>query len=126
MYSLLPAFVSALFLGFGLYVLITEGLTRVSIPFVAMCGTTFVWQGTWAFLFQTSNADTAGVLVKVGYFFILFLPTTLYHFSIEVVSRRSERPALLSSYGLCAALAILLIKKRFSIASFENSDSAAD
>lgn len=109
MYSLLPAFVSALFLGFGLYVLITEGVTRVSVPFVAMCGTTFVWQGTWAFLFQTANAETATALVKVGYLFILFLPTTLYHFSIEVVSRRPERPALLASYGLCVVLAILLI-----------------
>lgn len=118
MYSLLPAFVSALFLGFGLYVLITEGVTRVSIPFVAMCATTFVWQGAWAFLFQSTHTDTAALLVKVGYFFILFLPTTLYHFSIEVVSRRSERPALFASYALCAVLAILLIAGNLIVDGF--------
>ena len=72
MYSILPAFVSALFLGFGLYVLATKGLTRVSVPFALMCATTFVWQGTWAFLFQTTDADVANVLVKAGYLFILF------------------------------------------------------
>lgn len=84
MYSILPAFVSALFLGFGVYVLLTEGLTRLSVPFALMCATTFFWQGTWAFLFQTSDPELSGVLVKVGYFFILFLPTTFYHFVTEV------------------------------------------
>lgn len=108
MYSLLPAFVSVLFLGFGLYVLTTEGVTRVSIPFAGMCAATFVWQGAWAFLFQTTSAQAADILVKVGYLFILFLPTTLYHFSIEIVSRHGERPALFASYALCVALAILL------------------
>lgn len=109
MYSLLPAFVSVLFLGFGLYVLNTEGVTRVSMPFIAMCAATFVWQGAWAFLFQTTSAQTADFLVKAGYLFILFLPTTLYHFSIEIVSRRSERPALFASYALCVVLAIILL-----------------
>ncbi|PMS23899.1 hypothetical protein C0Z18_01715 [Trinickia dabaoshanensis] len=109
MYSLLPAFVSALFLGFGVYVLATEGSTRVSAPFVAICATTFAWQGTWALLFQTSRADVGGVLVKIGYLFILFLPTTFYHFVTEVVSARSERTMLWSSYCVCAVLAIALM-----------------
>ncbi|WP_343665262.1 sensor histidine kinase [Paraburkholderia tropica] len=108
MYSILPAFVSALFLGFGVYVLLTEGVTRLSVPFASMCATTFVWQGTWAFLFQTSDPELAGALVKFGYLFILFLPTTFYHFVIEVSARRSERPLLLASYGLSVVLAMLL------------------
>lgn len=109
MYSLLPAFVSALFLGFGIYVLVTVGTTRMSVPFVAMCATTFVWQGTWAFLFQTTNAGVAHLLVKGGYLFILFLPTTFYHFVKEVVSSPGERPLLLGSYLLCALMAILVV-----------------
>ncbi|WP_206951801.1 sensor histidine kinase [Trinickia acidisoli] len=109
MYSLLPAFVSALFLGFGTYVLVAGGLTRISAPFIAMCATTFVWQGAWAFLFQTTNPHIAGLLVKTGYFFILFLPTTFYHFVKEVASCRNEKPLLLVSYGLCVVLAILLV-----------------
>lgn len=108
MYSILPAFVSALFLGFGVYVLLTEGVSRLSLPFAAMCGTTFVWQGTWAFLFQTSDPELSGALVKFGYLFILFLPTTFYHFVIEVATRRSERPLLFASYGLCVVLAMVL------------------
>lgn len=109
MYSLLPAFVSALFLGFGAYVLITEGVTRISVPFVAMCGTTFAWQGAWAFLFQTTGSSVALLLVKTGYLFILFLPTTFYHFISEVVSSSGERPWLHASYGLCIVLALLLL-----------------
>jgi signal transduction histidine kinase len=109
MYSILPAFVSALFLGFGVYVLLTEGLTRLSVPFALMCATTFFWQGTWAFLFQTSDPELSGVLVKAGYFFILFLPTTFYHFVIEVSARRGERALLIGSYALSALLAALLL-----------------
>jgi signal transduction histidine kinase len=109
MYSLLPAFVSALFLGFGAYVLMTEGVTRISLPFAAMCATTFAWQSAWAFLFQTPDPEVAARLVKVGYLFILFLPTTFYHFMAEVVARRGERRILLASYSLCVVLAILLM-----------------
>jgi signal transduction histidine kinase len=120
MYSILPAFVSALFLGFGVYVLLTEGVTRLSLPFAAMCGTTFVWQGTWAFLFQTSDPDLAGALVKFGYLFILFLPTTFYHFVIEVAARHGERPLLFASYGLSIVLAMLLPMSDAVVAGYGN------
>lgn len=109
MYSILPAFVSAQFLGFGVYVLLTEGFTRLSVPFALMCATTFIWQGTWAFLFQTSDPELAGALVKLGYLFILFLPTTFYHFVTEVSARRGERVPLMLSYALSIALATLLL-----------------
>jgi uncharacterized membrane protein len=118
MYSILPAFVSVLFLGFGLYVLVTGGVTRLSTPFALMCISTCLWQGTWAVLFQTTSADVAGVLVKVGYLFILFLPTTFYHFVTEVAGRRGEHRLLLVSYGLCALLAILLLTGDEVVAGF--------
>lgn len=120
MYSLLPAFVSALFLGFGAYVLVTEGFTRVATPFIAMCGTTFVWQATWAFLFQTTDPQVASELVKIGYLFILFLPTTFYHFVVEVAAARAEKWLLTVSYGLCAALAVLLLSGNEVIDGFRS------
>ena len=118
MYTILPAFVSALFLGFGVYVLVTAGATRVSVPFIAMCATTFAWQGTWAFLFQTTSPNVASWLVKVGYLFILFLPTTFYHFMVEVVAGRSDRTLLVGSYCLCAMLAFLLLTSHEIVSGF--------
>lgn len=109
MYAILPAFVSAIFLGYGLYVLVTQGVTRVATAFFLVCATTFAWQGTWAFLFQATHPDVALVLAKVGYLFILFLPTTFYQFICEVTERRTERPAVLASYGLSLILAVLLL-----------------
>ncbi|SDD89050.1 hypothetical protein SAMN05216345_12036 [Cupriavidus sp. YR651] len=109
MYAILPAFVSAIFLGYGLYVLVTQGVTRVSASFFLLCFTTFAWQGTWAFLFQATHPDVALVLAKVGYLFIIFLPTTFYHFICEVTECRRERPALLASYGLSLILSVLLL-----------------
>ncbi|MDE1179418.1 sensor histidine kinase [Paraburkholderia sp.] len=108
MYAIPTAFVSAMFIVFGLYVLITQGLTRLSVPFLLMCATTFAWQATWTLLFQTDDPQMAGWLVRLGYLFILFLPTTFYHFVTEVSARRRERPWLLASYGLCFLLAVLL------------------
>lgn len=108
MYAIPTAFVSALFVVFGLYVLITQGVTRLSAPFLLMCATTFAWQGTWTLLFQTRDPHIASVLVRVGYLFILFLPTTFYHFVTEVAARRRERPILLASYGLCLVFTVLL------------------
>jgi signal transduction histidine kinase len=118
MYSTLPAFVSALFLGFGVYVLLTEGVTRLSAPFATMCFLTFAWQGAWAFLFQATSPEVASVLVKAGYFFILFLPTTYYHFVIEVTERRDTRPLLMASYALCVILAVLLVTSDAVVAGY--------
>lgn len=109
MYAILPAFVSSIFLGYGLYVLVTKGVTRLTITFFLMCATTFAWQGTWAFLFQTTHPDVALLLARVGYLFIVFLPTTFYHFITEVTERRGERPWLLVSYGVSLLLAVVLL-----------------
>ncbi|WP_354683527.1 ATP-binding protein [Cupriavidus necator] len=109
MYAALPAFVSSTFLGYGLYVLVTKGVTRVSASFFLLCVTTFAWQGTWVFLFQAAHPDVAQLLARLGYLFILFLPTTFYHFIAEVTERRQERPLLLASYGMSLVLAVLLL-----------------
>lgn len=109
MYAILPAFVSSIFLGYGLYVLVTKGVTRLTLTFFLMCATTFAWQGTWAFLFQTAHPDVALLLARVGYLFIVFLPTTFYHFITEVTERRGERPWLLLSYGMSLLLAVVLL-----------------
>jgi signal transduction histidine kinase len=108
MYAIPTAFVSAMFVVFGLYVLISQGVTRLSAPFLLMCAATFAWQGAWTLLFQTDNPEIAGLLVRVGYLFILFLPTTFYHFVTEVTSQRREQPLLLTSYGICLVFAALL------------------
>ncbi len=108
MYSLLPAVVSMVFAGFSIYVLAKERMTRVWSPFIAVCTATFVWQGTWAILFQTTSVGVAVVLAKTGYVFIVFLPTAFYHFVTGVVSR-PEKTLLRMSYGLCLLLAILVL-----------------
>jgi two-component system, CAI-1 autoinducer sensor kinase/phosphatase CqsS len=105
MYSLLPALVSGLFFSYGIYVLIAKGITRLSTIFFLHCITTFFWQGTWAVLFQVRDPELAGVLIKLGYLFIIFLPTTLYHFFTEISGRQKEHRWVYASYGLAIVLA---------------------
>ena len=66
MYSIFPALVALLFLGYGFYILLSKGASRVSLTFFALCFTTFMWQGTWAFLFETRDPRIATVLIKLG------------------------------------------------------------
>lgn len=105
MYSLLPALVSGLFLGYGLYVLSSRGFSRISLSFLALCLASFGWQGTWAVLFQTTDPQLADRLIRAGYLVIIFLPTCLYHFVAAVLGPRTERRWLLVSYALALALA---------------------
>lgn len=109
MYSILPALVAALFLACGLYVAVDRGRSRVTDAFLLLCLTTAVWQGTWAVLFQTEDAAVASVLVRVGYLFILFLPTALYQFLAEIAEVRSERRWVGVSYGVAGLLALTLV-----------------
>lgn len=106
MYSVLPAVVSAAYLGYGLYVLAVKGLNRVSPSFFLLCVTTFFWQGTWAVLFQVRDAHWAQVLVRFGYLLIVFLPTTLYQFLVEISQRDSDRRWVCVSYVAAAVLGL--------------------
>jgi signal transduction histidine kinase len=107
MYSVLPAVVAALFLGYGLFVVAEKGFTRISASFLAVCVTTFFWQATWAVLFQVREPELALVLVKLGYLLILFLSTSLYWFLVEVSGCRTERRRVIWSIGVATALALL-------------------
>lgn len=108
MYSFFPATIAFLFLGYGLYVLRRRGRTRVTLSFFLLCLTTFMWQATWAVLFRISDPERALELAHLGYLMILFLPTTLYHFLVEVTDSARERPFVFLSYGLSLVLAVLL------------------
>jgi len=109
MYSVLPAVVSALFIGYGAFVLNSRGANRVSMTFFILCMSTFLWQAAWAVLFQTENPDHAWRIVQAGYVPILFLPTTLYHFITELTRRHQDRPFVYASYLLCGVLTMLLL-----------------
>lgn len=116
MYSVLPAVVSAVFLGYGLYVLAVKGVNRVSASFFLLCLTTFFWQGTWAVLFQVRDPHWADVLVRFGYLLILFLPTTLYQFLVEISERYSDRRWVYLSYAAASVLGFFDIGSNLFVA----------
>lgn len=118
MYSILPVVVAALFLACGLYVAVDRGRSRITDAFLLLCLTTAVWQGTWAVLFQVHDPETASVLVRLGYLFILFLPTTLYQFLAEIAEVRTERPYVRASYALACGLAVVLVTTDLFVAGY--------
>jgi len=106
MYSVLPALVSALFLAYGVYVVAEKGFNRISTSFFVLCFTTFCWQAAWAVLFQVRDEQTAGWLVRIGYLLILFLPTSLYQFLVEISHHDEERRWVWLSYGIAGVLGV--------------------
>lgn len=118
MYSILPALVSSLFLGYGIYVVGTQGFTRTTTSFFAVCITSFFWQGTWAVLFQVKDPHLAIFLIKFGYLLILFLPTSIYHFLIEISERAGERRYVYLSYGTAFVLAVFLFDTDLFISGY--------
>lgn len=118
MYSVLPVLVCALFLACGLYVIVDRGRNRVTQAFLLLCVTTAIWQGTWAVLFQVDDPHTAQVLVRVGYLFILFLPTTLYQFLVEISDAPDERRNVAASYLVACVLALVLAFSDLFVAGY--------
>lgn len=108
MYALIPALVSALFIGYGLFVLRSRGPSKTALTFFAVCLTTCFWQASWALLFMSRDPALAQSLARLGYLPILFLPTTLYHFIIELTGARGDRPWLCLSYLLAGVLGLLV------------------
>ncbi len=58
--------------------------------FFFLCLTTFAWQFSWAILFQIKDKNLAFLITKIGWSFILFLPTTLYHFLALISANKKE------------------------------------
>lgn len=118
MHSLLPAIVSLLFLGYGLYVLFVKGFSNVTTSFFALCITTFFWQFTWAVLFQAREPELAMLLIKFGYLLIIFLPTTLYHFLAEISGYAEERRLVYWSYSVAAVMAGFLLASDLFVSGY--------
>jgi two-component system CAI-1 autoinducer sensor kinase/phosphatase CqsS len=105
MYSILPGIVSLLFLFFGLYVVHSKGLNRVTNAFLILCITTFFWQFVWAVLFQVENERLAHNLINLGWLLILFLPTSLFHFLVEITGQQHHKRKVYASYFVSMFLA---------------------
>lgn len=120
MLFLLPALVSLLFLGFGAYVLYSRGMSQISLIFFLLCATTFCWQFLLAALFQAHDRQEALALAKLAVLMIVFLPTTLYHFSTELTMQRGDRVWLEWSYVAAAVQGILLLSTDWLVAGLHN------
>ena len=108
-YSIFPAAVALYFLIAGLVVTFKFRRHRSHFAFIALCATTFVWQFTWAVLFQVNDPALADVLIKIGYLLIAFLPSSIYHFLVEIANTHSERKFVYISYIIAGIFSVFII-----------------
>lgn len=106
---MLPALLSLIVLFLGLFVVNQKGINRVNASFLVLCVITFFLQFTWAALFQADDPETANQLIKMSWFLILILPTSLYHLICEITGVRSDFKFIFPSYFLSLVLATIMI-----------------
>ena len=113
MYSILPAFAALYFLALGVISIVKSKYTPLSIVFFFVCITTFFWQGMSAVLYHISTVENFDFIAKFGYTFIIFLPTTVYHFLSTLSGNDSDKKYIILSYGLCVFFACLNVFSDF-------------
>ncbi|MDH4274037.1 MAG: ATP-binding protein [Gammaproteobacteria bacterium] len=109
MYSLSPLIVALYFLLLGTIVAAKAKHHPTTVPFVAMCMATFLWQITWAMLYQTEDVEYINAMITFGYLIIIFLPTTLYHFLVQMAGEHGEMRFVRGSYGIAFGFAAVLL-----------------
>lgn len=109
MNAVMPFLAALGFLGTGLVVWRLGPKNPLTPSFLALCLTTMMWQGVWGVLFLVSSPEWARWVVMVGYSFILFLPTAMYHFLSMVCQRSAERRWVWGSYAVSIAGWLLLV-----------------
>ena len=115
MFSVLSLIVAFYFLLIGIILLI-RGKNKLSARiFFAVCFTTFMWQFNWAILFQIKDPMFSSAVAKLGYFFIIFLPTAFYHFVVILDKKDDELSKVYYSYGVCYIFAIFLLFSNYFI-----------
>lgn len=109
MFSILPALVSFYFLVVGFLGLKNSSNRLLGRIFFSLCFLTFAWQVSWTVLFQIKNEEVSLFLIKLGWLFILFVPTVLYHFFVALVKKEDEMSRVYASYIFSSALLLLLV-----------------
>lgn len=108
-WSTVPPFLSAsLFLMLGLVVLFKSRSKKIGRLFFLMALVTAWWQASWFILFNINkNLIFAELMVRVGYFGIIFIPIIFFNFFVvylqsmlELKSKRLDFSILVISYLL--------------------------
>jgi hypothetical protein len=92
----LPTFVTslAIFL-LGLFVLIRERGSRISVLFLAITLAVMVWQLAFSWMYCATDGQIAFVWAKIAYVSVPLIPAVIYHFTVVVLGASQRAKTLL-------------------------------
>ncbi len=107
----MPEIISALILfGFGAFVFLRNPKSIVNISLALLCLSCFVWLASFSFMFLSTLRDRAYMWAISGYSGIMYIPSTLYHFSFSVLGIKDKRKLkILSVYLISTFFLIVLL-----------------
>ncbi|MDB2550530.1 ATP-binding protein [Rickettsiales bacterium] len=118
----LPIISAIYFLLSGIFCL-SINISKSSVIFFLFCLTTFFWQFLWSILFSIKDYDAALLLAKIGYSFIIFIPSLFYHFLCLVSNNdKKERKFIIISYIISILLLFTMWLSNYFISDlYQNS-----
>lgn len=108
MNSLLPTIVAFMALIASVFIYNANKKHPSNITFALFCFCTFMWQASWAVLFQVSNPEIAKIMVRVGYFFIIYLPAFLFNFFTIISKSKADKPLVILNYTVSTLFVLFL------------------
>ncbi len=109
-YAFAPLFVGFLMLVLGLVTIIRDRASRVSLSFLLLTFSIFVWLGSLPWLYSASNEHIALFWAKIEHFGVAFIPSFFFIFTLDIIQRYKKYKffgwaTLFLSAGFCAGFA---------------------
>lgn len=105
----LPTFITSLaILLLGLFVLVRERGSRVSVLFFLTTLTIMVWQLAFSLMYCAVNGQVAFLWAKIAYLSVPLIPAVICHFSVVVLGVHQRAKTLLW-VGWCGSLLVLAL-----------------
>ncbi len=115
LYAVPPVITSILILSLGIFVLIRERFSMVSLNFLFATGAVFLWLFSFSWMYCSVSESVALWWGKTAYLGVTFIPASVYHFTAVVLKiYKKHRKFILLSWILAAVFySILFMDNHF-------------
>ena len=97
-YSILPLVSSICLFLFGFFVITRNIRSPINQPFFLLCFSTGLWALGYSFMYASHTEAQALFWARFGYLGVIYIPISLYHFTVIFLKLRGHAPFLVSVY----------------------------
>ena len=107
-FSIPPLVISFFSLGLGVFVYLKNKKSNLNITNSLVCLCTFIWLFSYSVMYSCTDNKTALFFGKIGSAGVLFIPISIYHFTILFTGAK-KRPYVIVAYYMIGAVFLALL-----------------